>query len=188
MDQLELLIRLVAVLEELGVVYMVGGSHASMYYGEPRYTNDIDVVADLRPDHVRAIVSKFPFPEYYLDEQAVEEAVQARGQFNIIHPESGLKLDVILPRQTPYDQEELRRRRRLPLVSGREAYFASPEDVILYKMMYYREGGSDKHLRDIAAMLQISAVGIDEEYVDRWARELGLTDIWQAARRRAGLS
>lgn len=188
MDHLELLSRLVAVLDELGVAYMVGGSQASMYYGEPRQTNDIDVVADLWSDHIGALMSEFPFPEYYLDEQAVAEAIQARGQFNIIHPESGLKVDVILPRRTAFDQEELRRRRRLPLGSGREAYFASPEDVILYKMMYYREGASDKHLRDIAAMLQISAVGIDEEYVDRWASELGLTDIWQVARRRAGLS
>lgn len=188
MDQLELLGRLVTVLEGLGVAYMVGGSHASMYYGEPRQTNDIDVVADLRPNHIDGLVAAFPFPDYYLDAQAAREAVQTQGQFNIIHPASGLKVDVILPRQTPYDREEFRRRQKLPLGPGREAYFARPEDVILYKMVYYREGGSDKHLRDIAAMLQISASDLDQGYIDRWARELSLTDIWQAVLRRAGPS
>jgi len=187
MDQLELLRRLVKVLEGLGVAYMVGGSQASMYYGEPRQTNHIDVVVDLRPSHIEGLVAAFPFPDYYLDQQAAREAVQTQGQFNIIHPASGLKVDVILPRQTPYDREEFRRRQKLPLEPGREAYFARPEDVILYKMVYYREGGSEKHLRDIAAILQISGSDVDQGYIERWARELDLIDIWQAVLRRAGL-
>ncbi len=186
MNQFELLARLVDEFERLEIAYMIGGSQASIYYGEPRYTNDIDVVADLRPEHVSGLLAAFPFPEFYLDAGAVQEAIRDRRPFNIIHPESGLKIDVIIPRQTLYDRTELGRRQTLPLVPGREAYFARPEDVILYKMIYYREGLSEKHLRDIAGILQISGDEIDRPYIERWAQELGLLAIWEAALRRLG--
>ncbi len=184
MEQGELLQRLVAALEDIGIPYMIGGSHASIYYGEPRHTLDIDVVADVRPEHIPSLCDAFPFPEFYLSVEAVREAVARRGQFNIIHPDSGLKIDVILPKPTPYDMLQFQRRQRLPLTPEREACFARPEDVILYKMIYYREGGSEKHLRDITGMLLISGAEIDQDYIARWAGELGLRDIWEAVLRR----
>lgn len=179
-DQSELLRRLVWALEDLGIPYMIGGSQAAMYYGEPRHTIDIDVVADVHLEHLAGLAEKFPFPEFYFSAEAAREAIERRGQFNIIHPTSGLKIDLILPKPTPYDLIEFRNRQRLPLVPGQEAYFARPEDVILYKMIYYHEGESEKHLRDIAGMLRISGEEIDREYINRWAEELGLRGIWEA--------
>lgn len=184
MEQGELLQYLVVALDEIGIPYMIGGSHASIYYGEPRHTLDIDVVADVRPEHIPALVEKFPFPDFYLSVAAIREAVDHRGQFNIIHPSSGLKIDIILPKQTPYDVVQFQRRQRLPLVPGREASFARPEDVILYKLIYYREGGSEKHLRDVAGIVRISGDDLDRDYIARWAGELGLRDIWDAILRR----
>lgn len=184
MDQVELLRLLITVLEDLGIPYMIGGSQASIYYGEPRYTHDVDVVADLRAEHLPQLASRFPFPEFYLSLDAAREALRGRGQFNIIHPASGLKIDVIIPKDSLYDRIRLQRRLRLPVVPGQEGYFARPEDVILYKMIYYREGGSEKHLRDIVGMLSVSGDDIDREDIARWAGELGLSDIWQAVLRR----
>lgn len=186
MNQSDLLKRLVAILDGLGIPYMIGGSQASIYYGEPRHTIDIDVVADVRQEHIDGLLESFPFPEFYLDREAIREAITRRGQFNIVHPTSGLKIDVILPKPTPYDLVQFQRRHRLPLVPGQDACFARPEDVILYKMIYYREGGSDKHLRDIASMLRVSGEDIDRSYVARWAGELGLLDIWKAILKRVG--
>ena len=104
MNQAELLRYLVEAFEALGIDYMISGSQASIYYGEPRFTQDIDVVADVTPGHVPALLERFPFPEFYLSEDPAREAIQARGQFNIIHPASGLKIDALLVKHTPDDR------------------------------------------------------------------------------------
>jgi hypothetical protein len=180
MNQAELLRYLVETFEALGIDYMISGSQASIYYGEPRFTQDIDVVVDIKPSHVPPLLDRFPSTEFYLNEEAVREAIRDRGQFNIIHPASGLKIDVVLRKDTPYDRAEFERRQRQPILPGKDAYFARPEDVILYKMLYFREGGSERHLRDIAGMLRISRSEIDTKYVTEWAQQLGLSEIWKA--------
>jgi hypothetical protein len=180
--QAELLRYLAEVLETLGVEYMIGGSHAAMYYGEPRLTRDVDVIVELRLDDLPAFVARFPPEDFYLDEQSAREAIAASGQFNIIHPTSGLKIDVYVNPDTPYDHTRLARRRRLPLVPGVEAYFARPEDVILYKLLYHRQGGSDLHLRDVLGIMRVSRSELDEAYVTEWARRLGVTAPWEQVR------
>jgi hypothetical protein len=126
------------VFEDLGVTYMIGGSQASVYYGESRFAQDIDVVTDLKPEHIPALVDRFPAGEFYLSVEAAREAVGTRGQLDIVHAESALKIDVFVNKDTDYDRLRLDRCQRLPLVPGPEAYFARPEDIILYKMLYFR--------------------------------------------------
>jgi hypothetical protein len=182
-NQAELLRYLADVLESLGVDYMIGGSQASMYYGEPRLTRDIDVVVDLRPQHLPALLARFPAEEFYLDEETAREAIRMTRQFNIIHPGSGLKIDVYVNPDTPYDRTRLERRQKLPLLSGVEAYFARPEDVILYKLLYSRQGDSGLHLRDVLGILRVSGPELDEEYIAEWAGHLGLRTIWEQIRK-----
>lgn len=143
------------------------------------------MVADVAPSHLPGLLARFRLPEFYLSEEAAREAIRVCGQFNIIHPASGLKVDILLRKDTPYDRVQFERRQRLPLVPGTDAYFARPEDVILYKMLYFKEGQSERHLRDIAGMLRISGTEIDTRYVSEWAQRLGLRDIWEAILRRA---
>ena len=140
MTQAELLRYEAETLEALEIPYMIGGSQAAVYYGEPRFTRDVDIVAGLGSAHLTALLERFPAPEFDVSEQAAREAIETRGQLNIIHPGSGLKIDIFVNRDTPYDRVRLERRRRLPLVPGRDAWFARAEDVILYKLIYYREG------------------------------------------------
>lgn len=185
MTQAELLRYLVDVLEALGAEYMIGGSQASMYYGEPRLTRDVDVVVALRPEHSEAFLSRFPAAEFYVDEEAAREAIRTSGQFNIIHPASGLKIDVYVNPDTPYDRTRLARRQRLPLLPGVEAYFARAEDIILYKLLYYRQGRSALHLRDVLGILRVSGPELDERYIAEWADRLGLTTIWEQVRTQA---
>ena len=132
MTQAELLRHLVDTLEALATEYMIGGSQAAMYYGEPRLTRDIDVVVALQAEHLPVLLRAFPAEEFYVDEEAARDAVRTSGQFNIIHPGSGLKIDVYVNPDTPYDRARLARRRRLPLLPNVTACFASAEDVILY--------------------------------------------------------
>ncbi len=184
MNQAELLRYVVETLEALGVDYMVSGSQASIYYGEPRMTQDIDIIADVTLSHLRSLLERFGSPKFYLSEEAAREAVLARGQFNIIHSPTGLKIDVVVRKDTPYHQVEFERRRREPILPGRDAYFARPEDVILNKLLYFQQGGSERHLRDIAGMLRVSGAEIDTRYIDEWAQRLGVDGVWQAVRKR----
>src|SRR3989442_656144 len=109
---------------------MIGGSQAAVYYGEPRFTRDVDVVAGLGPAQIHALLARFPAPDFYVSGEAAREAVETRGQFNIIHPASGLKIDIFVNRDTPYDRLRLERRRRLPLVPGRDAWVRRAEDGV----------------------------------------------------------
>ena len=186
MTEAELLRYVVETFEALGIDYMISGSQASIYYGEPRFTQDIDIVAHLDVAHVPGLLVHFPLPEFSVAEDAVREAIAAHGQFNILHPGSGLEVDVIARKDTPYDLTEFARRQRMPALEGRDAYFARPEDVILYKLIYYREGASERHLRDVAGIMRVSGSEVDLAYIDEWARRLDLTDVWNAIRRRLG--
>ncbi len=184
MELSDLLERAVRAFEKIGIPYLVTGSVASIAYGEPRLTNDIDIIADMNEHHVTSLLAAFPADEFYVSKEAVIEAIHSRGQFNIIHPAPGLKLDIIIRQQTPFDDSRFARSRRVSPAESFDASFAAPEDVIIKKMEYYREGGSEKHLRDIAGILKISGDTVDREYIDEWARRLGLTDIWAAIQKR----
>ena len=186
MEPTELLTYATGVLERLGVPYAVVGSMASSYFGEARLTNDVDILADVRPEHVRPLVDAFPSNVYYLSEDAVRAAIDCHGQFNIIHPDAGLKVDVMLPQASAYDAQRLHRRvQGQPHGASAPSYFASPEDVIVKKLEFHLEGGSDKHIRDIAGMLKAGAAPIDIAYVNRFADEMGNMDGWREAQRRA---
>lgn len=185
MDQGDLLRHIVDAFEALGIGYMIGGAQAAIFYGEPRLTRDIDVVAEVTPEHVAGLLERFPDKDFYISAEAVREAIRDRGQFNIIHPASGLKIDVILPKDTDYDRVQFARRERHGMLEGRQAYFARPEDVILYKMLYFREGGSERHVRDIIGILAVSESDLQMAYIADWAARLGLAGIWESIRRRA---
>src|SRR2546429_5633372 len=117
---------------------MIGGSQAAVYYGEPRFTWEVDVVAGLGPAQIHGLLARFPAPDFYVSGEAAREAVETRGQFNIIHPASGLKIDIFVNRDTPYDRLRLERRRRLPLVPGRGAWVARAEGGVLFQAVYFR--------------------------------------------------
>lgn len=178
MEPVELLNRLGQSLDQIGVPYLVTGSTASIVYGEPRFTNDIDVVVQLTVAEIPAFCAAFPSPEFYCPSEAVARAVRSRFQFNVLHPESGLKIDVIIATDSDFDRSRFARRRRLPVGLDSEATFAAPEDVMLRKLEYFREGGSEKHLRDIVGMLKVQGQDIDQTYLTEWIARLGLTAEW----------
>jgi hypothetical protein len=188
MEPSELLRHCVTVLDGLRVSYFVTGSVATVYYGEPRFTNDIDVVVDLPAQQVTPLCRAFPPPEFYVSEDAAREAVEHHEQFNIIHPASGLKVDMMVPADTAFNRSRFARVRRVRPGGDYEACFAAAEDVIIKKLEYYREGGSEKHLRDVAGVLKISDESVDRAYITGWASRLGLEDIWRAVQDRVAPS
>lgn len=167
-------------LEGLGVQYRIGGSVASSAYGIARATLDIDLVADLRAEHVVPLVAEIQ-ADYYVDEFAVLDAVQRRASFNVIHLDTASKIDVFIAGARPYDQEAFQRTRceRLAGEGQPEFNLVSPEDLILNKLDWYRQGGgvSERQWRDVIGVLKVQAGALDREYLRRWAAELGLTDL-----------
>jgi hypothetical protein len=185
MEQLDLLRYVTRVVEDMGLRYFVTGSTATIFYGEPRFTNDIDVVVELSEQRITEFCRRFPQEEFYLSETAARDAVRNTAQFNIIHPASGLKVDVIVPEPSPFNESRFLRVRRLHSAEDLDVCFASPEDAIIKKMDYYREGSSEKHLRDIAGVLKTSRDQIDVAYITQWAQQLGLGDLWSAIQEKA---
>jgi hypothetical protein len=184
MELHDLLQKVVQAFDSAGIAYFVTGAIASMYYGEPRFTNDIDLVADMRPAQVAAFMAHFPPEDYHLSEEALREAIRRRGQFNIVHPASGLKVDVSIRSDDAFDASRFMRAQLVEPMPGVKVRISSPEDVILKKLAFYRGGGSEKHLRDITGVLLISGAQIDRDYVKEWAGRLGLRELWEAVQQR----
>lgn len=180
-----------AALERLGVAYYLGGSVASSAHGFARATLDADLVADLEPEHVEPLVEALS-EGYYLDRDAVMEAVGTKGSFNLVHLETMLKVDVFLMKGSPYDREAARRVRRETLDEGDACPpipLASPEDVVLHKLLWYRKGGgvSDRQWGDAVGILKVQADRLDLDYLRRWAAVLELTALLDRALADAGI-
>ena len=165
--------------ERLRVPYRIVGSMASMAYGEARFTNDIDILADLRVDQVEAVAQEFPSPDYYVAPTAAREAIRDRRQFNIIHIPSGLKLDIVQRKDSEFGTLDITHGQRLKSEGLYDAWFGSPENVILMKLRYFHDGGGEKHLRDIASILLIQTNAIDRDYIAKWADQLGVRAEWE---------
>jgi hypothetical protein len=181
-DQLEFFKKVVDILHTSGLRYMVVGSFASGFWGEPRATYDVDVVIAIGEQDLPLLGALFPSEEFYLSLDAAKEAIRLKRQFNVIHPESGNKIDLMVQGDDDWARTQLDRRRLLTVAPGLAAYVAAPEDIILGKLLYYQEGGSQKHLRDIAGILKMRGDTIEMDYIDAWAAKLGVLDEWKFAR------
>jgi hypothetical protein len=180
MEQFDLLRYIVRVLEDMGLHYFVTGSTATIYYGEPRFTNDIDVVVELPPSRITEFCGRFSPEEFYVSEDAARQAALTKSQFNIIHPTSGLKVDVIVPDSSPFNQSRFARAKPLRAAEDLMVRFASPEDAIIKKMEYYKEGGSEKHIRDITGVLKVSRGQLDLVYITQWSQRIGVGELWES--------
>jgi len=178
MDQIEFLRHTVEVLDKLEIPYLVVGAYASSAWGETRFTSDIDLVISLRHDQVLPLCQSFPSPEFYVNEKAAHEAIIHRKQFNVLHPTSGCKTDLMIVRDDLWSQSQMQRG-RTGMLADFSVRFSSPEDTIISKMRYYKEGGSQKHLRDIAGILRVQGSSVDRDLIFRWAEALKLEDVWK---------
>ena len=170
-------------LESAGLDYMVSGSVAAMTYGEPRLTNDIDLILAISPGSLGQLESAFPENDFYRAPSEVlltELARAQRGHTNIIHHDSGFRADIYFRANDSLHLWAWPRRQRFEVDTNLEAWFAPPEYVILRKLEYYQEGRSEKHLNDIRAILNQSEsqeLRTSKE-VREWAAKLGVTAIW----------
>lgn len=170
--ELEVLQDAATRLERAGIPYMLTGSIALSYYAQPRMTRDIDLVAELSGRDARSVAALFA-PDYYTSEADIAAAIAGEGMFNVLHLGKLVKLDFIVRRDTPYRRHEFERRRRVRL-PGFEAWIVSREDLILSKLAWAKDSGSELQIRDVQALL---AGGADRTYLERWAVELSIVEL-----------
>lgn len=168
-------------LTRIGVSYVIGGSFASSVHGEPRSTNDIDMVADLRQSDVDALVDAIG-AECYVSREAVVDAVRKGTAFNVIHMPTAVKVDIFIAGTDPFDRERLQRRTPVSFSSdpGSVTLFVdTAEDTILRKLEWYRRGGetSERQWRDVVGVVYAQSSRLDRVYLRAWAARLGVPDL-----------
>ena len=167
-------------LEQIGIAYAIGGSLASSLHGVMRSTLDVDIVADMRFEHIPPLVAALA-QEFYADNEMMREAIKRRSSFNLIHYETAFKVDIFIRKLRPFEQMQLERRQLSVIANDpeRSVYVTSPEDTVLAKLEWYRLGGevSDRQWRDILGVLKTRAGELDLDYLHQWARELKVSDL-----------
>ena len=170
------------VLERLDIPYMVVGGFAAIFYGEPRLTLDVDIVVDMKPVHIRPFVAAFPIPDYYVSEEAIRDSLRRRFPFNVIQPFTGAKVDLVpLPRDVFTRMAFERRERMEHDVEGHSATFIRAEDLVVAKLVAFRETQSDKHLRDARGILAMQWGRLDLAAIRRRAAAAGVGDAFDRA-------
>ncbi len=172
-----LLATTIHLLDAARVPFMITGSIASSFHGEPRATRDLDVVIDPTPAELDALIRGLQAAGFYVDRDAAKGALQARTQFNAIGPDA-MKVDFIVRKDRPFSSEEFARRQQVSLL-GTPAFMATPEDLILAKLEWAAATDSERQLRDVAGMLEIAGDTLDRTYLGHWLTELGLTRVWE---------
>jgi hypothetical protein len=171
-------------LNRAGIEYMVTGGLAAVIYGHPRLTLDVDLVIRLAPHDARVFAALWSPDEFYCppaDVIADERARAEHGHFNVIHNDTAMRADVYLAGTDELNAWALQHR-RLRDLEGQVVQVAPIESVIVSKLRYFRMGRSDRHLRDIARMLQISGAEVDRPTLERWIARLDLQAEWSRAR------
>lgn len=179
--------KLAGVLDALEIRYVVGGSVASSIYGIPRATQDVDIVADMKLSNVGAFTSALS-GEFYVDADMIRDALRRRASFNVIHLATMFKADIFILQRDSWSREEMERARaeQFELPEGHVTVrFASPEDTLLHKMIWYKLGNqiSDRQWGDILGVLKVQGKALDHEYLDRWAPALDVMDLLLRARK-----
>ena len=181
-EVIKVLQNLIYHFDALKISYMVGGSVASSSHGAVRATNDVDIVADFREAHITAFVSALE-GAYYVDADMIRDAIQESSSFNVIHLEKMTKADIFIKQKSAWVDMEWSRR-LIKSVGGEDTdsisvYVASPEDMILQKLRWFRMGGgvSDRQWGDITGMLKVQQPTLDYAYLKEWGAYLELTDL-----------
>jgi hypothetical protein len=185
MSQPELLKQAATTLDRLGLAYMLTGSLATSLQGAPRATHDIDLVIDLPASRIDELAAEFPAPHFYLNRQAMRDAVSRRTMFNLLDTLEGDKVDFWLLTDDAFDRSRFARRRQAAFDDVTIAVSA-PEDTILMKLRWASlSGGSEKHFGDAMRVFELQRPAIDLAYIEHWAHILNVVALWQRLRNEA---
>ena len=174
----ESILRLtVQTLVDLEIPYMVTGSLASAFHGEPRSTQDLHVVVTAREDHLQKLGERLRDAGLYCDSEAIREAAELKGLFNAIDPGTGWKVDFIILKDQAFSRAAFEARTAVEL-SGVAVHLVGADDIVIAKLEWAKLGGSERQLRDVIGVLMVQGAALDRAYIERWVTELDLSDQW----------
>ena len=183
-EELIILRSFTDILEQLDIAYAIGGSMASSIYGTVRFTQDAGITVEPF-DNLADKLLELLTPEYYISGDAVRQALSEHGCFNVIHLASAFKIDVFIRKNSAFEKQLMDRRKKLKLSDSLEKSFSvvSPEDIILLKLQWYRDGGcsSEQQWNDALGVLAIQAEKLDFEYLNNWANKLEISELLEKA-------
>lgn len=179
MSQQELLRKVIQVLDQAGIQYMLTGSIVSSLQGEPRATHDIDAVVAITSSKIHELVMAFPPPDFYLDKDSVLDAVSRQTMFNLIDVKEGGKVDFWILTDEPFDQSRFSRKYCEEFM-GLKMQVSSPEDTILAKLRWAKlSGGSEKQFTDALRVYEVQHEKLDRNYLEHWAKKLDVEPLWR---------
>ena len=177
----EVIQRIVALLDDADVPYMLTGSFASAFYGSPRASQDIDVVIAPKLGSLKKFLNLLPEDKYYVDHDAALDAYGRESLFNVVDFDTGWKIDLIIRKSRPFSIAEFDRKTRAEF-AGSDVYVATAEDVLIAKLEWAKLSASERQLEDAAGILRMQGPELDMGYVERWVQELDLLWQWAAAK------
>jgi hypothetical protein len=190
-DPVRVALLVAKILETAGIRYLIGGSLASTFQGEPRSTQDVDFVVHMRDHQVDPLIRALENSEFFFRSDAVRQARHGWRFFDLVHKKLFVKVDVYVRPEEGIHLEEMRRARKVQIGELPEdaVFLASPEDTVIQKLLWYRmgDGVSDRQWRDVVGVLKRRGPQMDDVYLDRWSRELEIADLMDRARVEAGL-
>ncbi len=169
--------RLTSVLETAGIKYMIAGSLASSFYGEPRTTQDVDAVIDGDEAAIQQLLASLPPSEFYVDNDAAMDALRNRRQFNLIEMATGWKADLIFRKERDFSRAEFGRRQQVQAF-GIKMWMVTPEDLVISKLEWAKQANSERQLRDVAGILAAKTQSLDIRYIESWVDLMGLRPQW----------
>jgi hypothetical protein len=179
-DPIRVALQAAAAFERLAIPYVVGGSLASSLIGEPRATYDVDIAADVRPEHVLGLFLELG-ERFHVDLAALRESVRNERMFQFVHAQEYVKVDVYPRRAVGFHASEYARAERRLVVKDPPQYLrlASAEDTVLQKLVWYRiaSGSSDRQWRDVLGVVKVRCPLLDRAYLEKWGRELDVSDL-----------
>ena len=189
-DIIEVTLKVVKVFEELGIAYHIGGSLASSAFGIARSTLDVDIVAEIKPHQASDIYENLR-EEFYVDAEMILSAIQKQSSFNLIHLETLFKVDVFPLKNHPFDHQAFQRRLQKSFSedASQQLFFATPEDIILHKLVWYKtgEGVSDRQWIDVQGVLKVQGDQLDMVYLKGWAKGLTVFNLLMKAIDESGI-
>ena len=185
MTEIQTLQDITHALDQAGIPYMITGSFASTHYSTPRTTQDIDMVIAPTPATLNTLIQLLPSSDFYSALNDAMEAFRHESMFNVVDMRTGWKIDFIMLKSRPYSREAFQRRKQAT-IQGVFLFVSTPEDVIISKLEWAKLGESQRQIRDVAQVLKFQSDALDRAYLERWIKELDLTQQWAAAKQESG--
>ena len=183
-DPRHLLVRVAQILDELDMPYIITGGIAVFVWGRPRFTDDIDIVVELKTEKIDQLAEKLQSlsEASYVDANMMRDALRHQGEFNFIDGSTGVKVDFWISKEDEFNRNRFARKVTKNIL-GKDIYFISPEDLILAKLRWQQISPSSKQFEDVESIFKISGDQLDLEYLAEWAGKLGVQDLYAKVRK-----